>query len=116
VIEPAQRAAIAALDNEAILRERVARLARLRDQVRLALLDRGWRVPEAQGNFLWLATGEHTAAVAEIFLAGGIVTRPLGQDGVRVSIGESQAVDKLLRAAEEVVRTLPTAVPRPGLD
>lgn len=116
VVDAAQRAAIAALDNEEQLLERVGRLSRLRDQVRLALIDQGWWIPEAQGNFVWLATGAHTAQVAEIFLAEGIVTRPLGHDGVRVSIGESQAVDKLLRAAQEVVRTLPTAVSRPGLD
>ncbi len=116
VIEPAQRAALAALDHEHVLLERVSRLSRLRDQVRLALIDQGWWVPEAHGNFLWLATGAHSAAVAEVFLSHGIVTRPLGDDGVRVSIGESQAVDKLLRAAADVVRTLPTAVPRAGLD
>jgi histidinol-phosphate aminotransferase len=51
-----------------------------------------------------------------VFTAAGIVVRPLGADGIRVSIGESQSVDKLLRAAAEVVRTLPTAASRAALD
>ena len=111
VIEPAQRAAIAALDNEPQLLERVARLTRLRDRVRDALLEQGWRVPEAQGNFVWLETGSRTQEAASVFLSHGIVVRALGDDGLRISIGEPQSVDKLLRASEEVVRNLPT----PGL-
>lgn len=116
VIEPAQRAAIAALDNEGILLERVAGIAELRDRVWRALLDQGWAVPKPQGNFVWLATGEHTAAAAEVFLEHGIVVRALGDDGLRVSIGEPQSVDKLLAASAEVVRTLPTGASRVGLD
>ncbi len=116
VIEPAQRAAIAALDNEPALLERVARLSALRDQVRAALIDQGWTVPQAQGNFVWLATGEHTARAFDIFLRHGIVTRALGHDGLRVSIGESQSVDKLLHAAAEVVGILTPARKEPGLD
>ena len=116
MIEPAQRAAIAALDNEELLLDRVSRLATLRDHVWQALLDQGWSVPRPQGNFVWLATGEQTAGAAEVFLVHGIVVRALGDDGVRVTIAEPQSVDKLLTASAEVVRTLRT-VPRPaGLD
>lgn len=116
VIEPAQRAAIAALDNEELLLERVAGLSALRDEVWEALGELGWNVPRSQGNFVWFATGEHTAAAAEIFLAHGIVARALGNDGLRVSIGEPESVGRLLSAAAEVVRTLPTGRPSTGLD
>jgi len=70
-------------------------------------VDQGWPVPRAHGNFIWLPTGEQTAEAAVIFLDHGIVVRPLG-DGVRVSIGESASVDKLLKASAEVVRKLRT--------
>ena len=116
VIEPAQRAAIAALDNEEFLLERVARISALRDEVWRALLEQGWSIPRPQGNFVWFATGEHTAAAAGIFLKHGIVARALGADGLRVSIGEAESVGKLLVAAQEVVQTLPTAHARTGLD
>ena len=116
VTEAAQRAALVSLDHEGILLERVHRLAVLRDEVWSALLDQGWRVPRPHGNFVWLPTGEHTAAAAQVFSDAGIVVRALGVDGIRVTIGEAQSVDKLLLAAAEVVGTLPMRHPEPALD
>jgi histidinol-phosphate aminotransferase len=116
VTEPAQRAALASLDHEEVLLERVARLSLLRDEVWRALVDQGWRVPTPQGNFVWLETGAMTERAAEIFAEHGIVARALGEDGIRVSIGEAQSVEKLLRASAEVVRNLPTAVAAATLD
>lgn len=108
VIEFAQVAAIASLDNEEQLLERVNRIAVLRDQVWQSLVDQGWDVPRPHGNFVWLPTGESTAAAAEVFAEFGLIVRPLG-DGLRVSIGEAGSVDKLLRASAEVMRNLRTA-------
>lgn len=107
VIEAAQKAALASLDHESELLDRVARIAVLRDQVWQALLDQGWPVPRPHGNFVWLPTGEQTAWVASVFEDNGIVVRPLGE-GVRVTIAEPGSVDKLLRAAAEVVPNLRT--------
>jgi histidinol-phosphate aminotransferase len=108
VIESAQLAAIASLDHEEQLLERVGRIAVLRDQVWQSLVDQGWPVPRPHGNFVWLVTGDDTARAAETFAEHGIITRPLGE-GLRVTIGESGSVDKLLRAAAEVIRNLRTA-------
>lgn len=106
VTEPGLRAAIVSLEHEDELLERVGRIITLRDQVRQALLDQGWQVPRAQGNFVWLPTGEHTAHAAEVFGRYGIVVRAFAPEGLRISIGESASVDKLLGAAQEVVRSL----------
>ena len=114
VIEPAQRAGLAALDHEDELLERVALLSRLRDEVWSALVAQGWTGPAPQGNFVWLPTGASTGAAAETFLRHGVVVRALGDDGLRVSIGEVASVDKLLSAADEVVRSLPVGRPGPG--
>jgi histidinol-phosphate aminotransferase len=111
VIAQSQQAAIVSLDHEAELLERVARIAFLRDQVWQALIDQGWEVPKPQGNFVWLPTGDYTDEAAEIFAHNSIVVRALG-DGIRISIGEPSAVDKLLRSAAEVMGNLRTA-PRP---
>ena len=116
VTEPAQRAALASLDHEERLLERVDRIADLRDEVWRALLEQGWRVPVPQGNFVWLETGAFTERAAGILAEHGIVARALGDDGIRVSIGEREAVDKLLRATAEVVRNLPSAATTVGLD
>ena len=107
VIDQAQRAAIVSLDNEAQLLERVAALAVQRDETWAALVAQGWDAPRPQGNFIWLPTGAETAWAAERFADHGIVARALGE-GVRVSVGEAESVDKLLRAAEEVIGRLRT--------
>ena len=116
VTEPAQRGAIASLEHEAELLERVGRIAVLRDQLWQALIDQGWSLPKPHGNFLWLPTGDRTAEAAEIFAEFGIVARALGNDGLRVTVGESGSVDKLLKASAEVVRKLPTPGARGTLD
>jgi histidinol-phosphate aminotransferase len=107
VIESAQLGAIASLDHEEQLLERVGRIAVLRDQVWQSLVDQGWPVPQPHGNFVWLTTGDQTQRAAEVFAEHGIIARALGE-GLRVTIGESGSVDKLLRAAAEVIRNLRT--------
>ncbi|MCU1405279.1 MAG: aminotransferase [Glaciihabitans sp.] len=105
VIGSAQAAALASLAHESELMERVGRITLLRDHLWQALIDQGWDIPKPSGNFLWLSTGDYTATAAEIFAEAGVIVRALG-DGIRVSIGEPSAVDKLLRASAEVVRNL----------
>lgn len=112
VTEPAQRAAIASLEHEDQLLERVARIAVLRDEVWQALKEQGWDTPRPHGNFVWLPTGEATDRAHDIFAGHGIVARALG-DGLRITIGEDESVDKLLRAAAEVIQNLRTAPQSP---
>ena len=116
VTEQAQRAALAALDHEGVLFDRVHQLAELRDKVWAAMVEQGWNLPVAQGNFVWLPTGEHTQRAAATFLAHGIVTRPLASDGLRVSIGEAASVVNLLEASKEVVGYLHPLPSSSGLD
>lgn len=111
VTELAQRAAISSLDNEDELLARVTLLNELRGSIHAGLLAQGWNTPSPQGNFVWLPTGDDTAAAAAIFESHGIVVRALGE-GLRISVGEAESVEKLLRASAEVVsmrRTAPTA-------
>lgn len=116
VIEPAQRAAIVSIEHQAELLERVAGLAVLRDEIWAALVDQGWDVPRPHGNFVWLPTGELSLWAAEVFADNGIVVRALAPDGVRISIGEHESVEKLLKAAQEVVRKLRTPATEATLD
>ena len=115
VTEPAQRAALAALAAEPQLLEQVDTLVARRTVVRDGLAAQGWRLPEPQGNFVWLVTGDATTAAAEVFEAHGIVARVFAPDGIRISIGEQESVEKLLQAAAEVVATLRDSVGSAGL-
>nr|WP_307220460.1 histidinol-phosphate transaminase [Microbacterium sp. SORGH_AS_0888] len=106
VTAQAEEAALASLDAEAELRARVEVIAERRDRLVAALREAGWRVPEAQGNFVWLATGAETTAVAAEFEAAGLIVRGFAGDGIRVSVGEPDAVEKVLRIAASVVGNL----------
>ncbi len=106
VTEPAQRAALAALDHEDEYRDQIAAIVERRTRLRDGLRAQGWDIPEPQGNFVWLPTGQRTAAAAEVLEAHGIVARVFATEGIRVTVGEEESVDRLLAAADEVVRTL----------
>lgn len=106
VTSAAELAAIASLDAEDELRDRVAVIVERRTELVAGLRAQGWDVPDAQGNFVWLPAGAQTMAVAEAFDAAGLIVRPFAGDGLRISVGEHESVEKVLRAAESVVHTL----------
>ncbi|WP_425287284.1 histidinol-phosphate transaminase [Leifsonia stereocauli] len=103
----ASAAAIASLDAEDELLERVRHIVARRDAVYGGLLEQGWDAPKPSGNFIWLPTGEHTTAAAERLFEAGLVVRAFAPEGIRVSIGEEESVEKLLQISEEIVRSLP---------
>jgi histidinol-phosphate aminotransferase len=104
---PAQAAVLASLAAEPALLERVGALVRARDSLAGGLRELGFAVPEAQGNFVWLPAGPRTTAYADVFGAAGLSVRPYAagddQDGVRITVGEPEANERVL----EVAATLP---------
>lgn len=111
----AEVAALASLDAEADLLERVSEIAARRDDLAERLRGVGWAVPEAQGNFVWLATGAETLDAAQRFIEAGLVVRPFAGEGIRISVGEHESVEKVLAIAASVVQTLPEGHPGRGL-
>ena len=107
VTAQAEEAALASLDAEEELLERVRAIAERRDRVVAGLREAGWRVPDAQGNFVWLPAHDETLAAAEAFDEGGLIVRPFVGDGIRISIGEEESVGKVLSIAAAVARALP---------
>jgi histidinol-phosphate aminotransferase len=92
----AQAAAVASLAREAELLERVEGIVAERGRVVQALREQGFAVPDAQGNFVWLALGERTADFAGAAERAGVMVRPFPGEGARVSIGEPAGNDVLL--------------------
>ena len=111
VTAPAAAAAIASLDAEKELLDRVRTIAARRDAAWTALTQQGWNIPQPQGNFLWLPTGAETASVAEALGEAGLIVRPFVPEGIRVSIGEEQAVATLLLMSADLVDALPAGHP-----
>jgi histidinol-phosphate aminotransferase len=102
-----EEAALASLDVEDELLERVGVIAERRDRLAAALRDAGWVIPVAQGNFVWLPAADETLAIAGAFEEAGLIVRPFAGDGIRISVGEEESVEKVLRIAASVVKDLP---------
>ncbi|MGA4957210.1 histidinol-phosphate transaminase [Streptomyces lavendulocolor] len=100
VSQLAQDAAVASLRAEDELLGRVGSLVCERQRVSEGLAGQGWTVPETQANFVWLRLGELTVDFAAACEQAGVVVRAFPGEGVRVTIGESEANDIFLRAAE----------------
>ncbi|MFJ9345116.1 histidinol-phosphate transaminase [Streptomyces sp. NPDC101237] len=106
VSQLAQEAAIASLRAEDALLGRVGSLVCERQRVVESLRAQGWTLPETQANFVWLRLGERTAAFAQLCEEHGAVVRPFAGEGVRVTIGENEANDIFLKAAEHFHKEL----------
>jgi histidinol-phosphate aminotransferase len=104
----AQAAAAASMAAEEELMVRVADLVKARGDLAQGLIDRGFDVPDAQGNFVWLPAGPRTAAYTEAFTAGGLAVRPFVTgdpgDGIRITVGEPEANDRVLTIADTLPR------------
>ncbi|BCT77962.1 putative phenylalanine aminotransferase [Sinomonas cyclohexanicum] len=92
----AEGAAIASLENFDQVVGRVQTLVDERDRVTAGLRSLGWDIPDAQGNFVWLALGEATPEFAAAAEAQALSVRAFGTEGVRVSIGEPEANARFL--------------------
>ena len=100
----AQAAAIASLEAEPELLERVEAVVSERDRVRGELLDQGWSVPPTEANFVWLRLGAGTEDFADACDRAGVSVRPFRAEGARVSIGDREANDVFLTVARAYPR------------
>ena len=95
----AQEAAIASLAAEDELLQRVDALVAERTRVGDALRAEGWVVPESQANFVWLRLGDLTGAFAAAADEAGVTVRPFAGEGVRITVAEPEANDRVVGVA-----------------
>lgn len=100
----AQAAAIAAIDAEAAISERVDRIVAERARVVATLTAAGWELPDAQANFVYLPIGAETDSVYLELERRGVVTRPFSGEGIRVTIGSVGENDRFLTTLAQVGR------------
>ena len=97
----AEKAAVASLDYNDEVMERVEHLVAEREKVVAGLQELGYWVPETRANFVWLPLGEHSAAFAALAEANALSVRAFAGEGVLVSIGEDEANARLLKIVAE---------------
>lgn len=109
VTDLAQRAAVASLDAEAELAERVDTIVAERARVIDGLRALGWQVADSFANFVWLRTGVHTDAVNAVLTQHGVIARAFTGEGIRITTGAPAANDRVLAAAAVALPLLATA-------
>lgn len=97
----AESAALASLAPDAgdELAARIDELVARRERLVEGLRGLGIDVPDAQGNFVWIVESDavSAAALAAAFAEAGTLVRPFPGSGLRISVGEAESVDEVLR-------------------
>ena len=96
----AEAAAIASIEHEDAVMERVSHLVSERERVTARLRDLGYEFPSTYANFVWLPLGERTGEFVQLMAEHALSVRAFGTEGVRVSIGEVEANDRFLSLSE----------------
>jgi histidinol-phosphate aminotransferase len=99
----AQAAALASLQAEDALRERVDELVVRRATMLKGFRELGFDIPDTQANFIWLPAGSLTQQWGDAFADAGVMVRPYASnspfDGIRITVGEPEATDLALEVA-----------------
>lgn len=100
----AQAAALASLDAEPELLDRVDALIGERQRLAHRLERCGISIPRSEANFLWLPLGEDTAGFAAHCHNAGLSVRPFAGAGVRVSVAPPEINALFLNVARTYLR------------
>ena len=93
----AQQAAIASLNAQSEMRARVQCVVNERERLLPALRSAGYAIPESQANFLWLRCNDETReSLVSDFRTAGILVRGYARDGIRISLADTGANDRVL--------------------
>lgn len=102
----AEAAAIASIEHEDAVMERVSHLVSERERVTARLRELGYDFPSTYANFVWLPLGERTGEFVQLMAEHALSVRAFGTEGVRVSIGEVGANDRFLSLCEVFAKGL----------
>lgn len=100
VTDMAQVAAVASMDAQDELDERVRAIVAERGRVVDAIRAMGWFLPEPEGNFFWVPLREQTAQAAQAFDEAKISVRVTPGEGLRITIGSKEANDAVIAVFE----------------
>jgi histidinol-phosphate aminotransferase len=99
----AQVAAVASLEHEAELFQRVDEVIAERSWFESELASLGFKLAPSQANFVWLPLGDRTEEFALRSEGIAVSIRPFPGEGVRISIGERPALERVIELAKEFV-------------
>lgn len=92
----AQVGAVAALEDGEHLKRVVELNARERARLNEALHGLGFTVVPSQANFVYVSVDDRAPAIYEALMRQGIIVRPMGNHGLRISVGLPEENSRLL--------------------
>ena len=98
VSQLSQNLAVASLQQVDVVQARATAIAATRDEFVAGLRSQGWKVPDAHANFVWLPLGDLAERFEDACIEQAIAVRKL-TDGVRISIGAPEAMQRSLEIA-----------------
>ena len=111
VTDLAQTAALASLDSERELAVRIDEVVQQRDRLHALLIAAGWPAVGSQANFVWVPAGERTDELETLLREGGVITRAFSGEGVRISSGSAEDVDRVAAALAASASTFHASAP-----
>ena len=102
VSDLAQRAAVASLAAIDELSVRIEDVVAQRERMYAGLAAAGYPVVKSQANFVWVDAGAATVELEAKLAAGGVVVRAFPGEGLRISSGTAEDVDRVLAALPAV--------------
>ena len=97
----AQAAAVESLARSDELMERVNTVVARREWFEGELHNLGFNIPASQANFVWLALKERSMEFAQRCNDVAVAVRPFDGEGVRISIGEQEALIRVLEILKQ---------------
>lgn len=100
-----QAAALAALGARDYYLEKAAEIVRTRESVRESLLELGYEVPRSAGNFVFARSGDGEGMMEALREENVLVRHfddPALRDGVRITIGTPEEIDRLMEALDQI--------------
>jgi len=92
----AQAGALAAIGAMDEIQPKIDILLMERDRVVKAVSGAGWKLPDAQANFIYIPVGASASELSAGLERRGVVVRPFAGEGIRVTIGTPAQNDRFL--------------------
>lgn len=104
VSQIAQVAALASLEEDATceMHKRVDAIVGERERVVKSLREQGWNIADPYANFFWMPFGADTERANEYFVQSGLSVRAFPGDGIRISLGEVEANDRVIKVCQKL--------------
>ena len=102
----AVEAAYASMSNMDEIMHNTEKVVVERHRVWRVLNELGYRPPDTEANFVWLPLGDQTQAFADACEAQALSVRAFVPEGVRVTVGEVEANDRLIQVATDFAEQL----------